>query len=159
VKNLDSLRFREIDPTHYAEAYAFNLLHELSFREASGDDAPDSESERVKNTANILIKLTNGERKYYCLAVFEGENMIAIHFLNRQELDRQPACHIHGLFVHPEYRGIGIATRLKAMGEEWARAMGCAFMDSHVRTTNERMLAINEKLGYTIARYNLRKSL
>ncbi len=159
MKNLDALTFREIDSTRYAEAYAFNLLHELSFREATGDDAPDSESERVKNTANILTKLTNGERKYHCLAVFDGENMIAIHFLNRQHLDRQPACHIHGLFVHPEYRGGGIARRLKEMGETWARGMGCIFMDTHVRTTNRRMLELNEKLGYTIARVNLRKPL
>jgi GNAT superfamily N-acetyltransferase len=31
---------------------------------------------------------------------------------------------VHGLWVHPDYRKQGIATRLKRLGEEWAEKMG-----------------------------------
>jgi RimJ/RimL family protein N-acetyltransferase len=66
--------------------------------------------------------------------------------------------HIHGL-IDNSYRGKGIAYRLKEMGETWAKENKCELMDSNVDVTNDGMIALNEKLGYEISRYNFRKKL
>jgi ribosomal protein S18 acetylase RimI-like enzyme len=85
--------------------------------------------------------------------------MIASIFQDSYEIDQQFACHIHGLWVHPDYRKRGIAKDLKARGEAWAKKMGCKFMDTNVRVGNEPMKSLNESLGYEVARLNYRKNL
>ena len=85
--------------------------------------------------------------------------MIAVHFLDRYEIDKQPACHVHGLWVHPDYRRNGIAKKLKELGEIWAVKMGCKFMDTNVRIKNQKMISLNENFGYEVARFNYRKKL
>jgi ribosomal protein S18 acetylase RimI-like enzyme len=153
---MKNLVYREITG---AEAYAFTLSHEFSLRDSSDLYIPDTEAQRQNKTAKLLEKLRSPEKPYLCLAVFSGEEMVASHFLHRMELDHRPACHIHGLWVQAEFRKLGIARRLKTMGEEWARAMGCQFMDSNVRITNRGMIALNESMGYEVARLNFRKPL
>ena len=85
--------------------------------------------------------------------------MIAAHFLQRMEIDKRPAAHIHGLWVHPNYRGKGLAAKLKETGEAWARKIGCQFMDSNVRVENSKMISLNKEMGYEVARFNFRKQL
>ena len=154
-----ALSFREIDANNFDEVYRFNLLHEFSFRDSSADYVADSEEERQKNTRRIIERLLSGDQKYYCLAVFHDDEMIASLFQDRYEIDKQAACHIHGLWVHPEFRGKGIASKLKRMGELWAKNLGCNFMDTNVRVANQTIITLNQKLGYTVARFNFRKKI
>lgn len=154
-----ALIIREIDANNFNEVYTFNLLHEYSFRDSSDEYLPDSEEQRIKHSTKIIDGILKGDRKYHCLAAFDQENMIAIHFLDRYEIDKQPACHIHGLWVHNNYRNQGLGKELKFLGEAWARKMGCNFMDSNVRAKNEKMISLNESLGFEVARLNFRKKL
>ena len=153
--------FREIDPENYEEAYAFNMLHEYSFRDSSSTYKPDSEEERTRKTQNIVDRLRKRDLRYYCLAVFEetSSEMVAAIFCDRYEIDKQLACHIHGIWVHPTHRKQGLAKRLKLDVEEWAKKTGCRLMDTNVRVSNQNMIALNEKLGYEVARLNFRKKL
>lgn len=151
--------YREIDPHNYSECYQFNLLHEYSLRDSYPAYKADDEEMREFKTNRIVDTLKNETDKFYCLAAFDGKKMIGMIFQNRLELDKVLACHVHGLWVHADYRGHGIARTLKAMGEDWARKKGCTFMDSNVRVTNSSMRALNESLGYEIARLNYRKQL
>jgi GNAT superfamily N-acetyltransferase len=50
--------------------------------------------------------------------------------------------------VDPEYRGRGIARALKLKTVEWARAHGADFIFTANDAENQRMLAINIRLGY-----------
>ena len=154
-----NLLFRKIDPQNDEEAYAFNLLHEYSWRDSSAVYIPDSEEERRRKASRILESIRGTEQKYLYLAVFNDDEMIASHFLHRMEIDKQPACHIHGLWVHPDNRKLGIAKKLKDAGEAWAKKLGCSFMDSNVRVENKKMISLNEKMGYVHARINFRKPL
>lgn len=154
-----ALMIREIDANNFKEVYNFNLFHEYSFRDSSDEYFPDTEERRIKQSTNIIDKILKGDQKYYCIAAFDQENMIAIHFLDRYEIDRQPACHVHGLWVHEDYRSKGLGKELKSLGEAWAKKMGCNFMDSNVRATNRKMISLNESLGYEIVRINYRKKL
>lgn len=154
-----ALIIREIDAKNFNEVYTFNLFQEYSFRDSSDEYLPDSAEQRIKQSTNIIDCILKGDQKYHCLAAFDQENMIAIHFLDRYEIDKQPACHIHGLWVHDDYRNKGLGKELKSLGEAWAKKMGCNFMDSNVRAKNEKMISLNESLGYRVARINFRKQL
>lgn len=151
--------YRDIDANNFEECYQFNLLHEYSFRDSYAGYIPDNEESRKQKTSRIVDTLNNGDEKYLCLAAFDKEQMVGMIFQNRMELDKLPACHIHGLWVHPEYRKKGIAKSLKEMGETWAISKGCKFMDTNVRVSNTNMRSLNESLGYEVARLNYRKSL
>ena len=63
------------------------------------------------------------------------------------------------LWVHPDFRNIGIASKLKSRAEMWARENGLIFMQTNVHESNTRMLKINQSNGYIPAYINLRKIL
>ena len=152
--------YRKINPDIFEEAYQFNLTHEFSFRDSSNLYIPDSEEERIKKTNRIIEQLNNkDEEKYLCLAAFEEDKMIGGIYQNKFTIDNQLACHVHGLWIHSDYRKRGIAKELKRLGEEWAKHQACKFMDSNVRVTNKSMIALNESLGYEVARFNFRKKI
>jgi ribosomal-protein-serine acetyltransferase len=156
---LSPLIFREIDPANFEEVYEFNLQHEYSWRDSSPSYIADSEEDRRKKTEKMIEILNNKSQKYHCLAVFDGKQMIASHFLDRYEIEKRSACHVHGLWVQADYRKRGVAQKLKELGEAWARQQKCVFMDSNVRATNPEMIALNQKLGYELVRHNFRKNL
>jgi ribosomal protein S18 acetylase RimI-like enzyme len=151
--------YRPINPENYEEVYSFNILCEYSWRDSSETYTPDSDEDRKKKTDSIITKLVEGDQKYYCLAAFDDATMVGVIHLERMTIDKRPACHIQGLWVHPNYRGHGVAKRLKELGEEWGKKMGSEFMDSNVRVENEKMIKLNEQLGYEVARLNFRKRL
>ncbi len=153
------LIYREIDPSNFKEVSDFILLHEYSYRDSASTYTPDSGEKREQLSKKLQTQLLRKNSELHCLAAFDGAEMIGAHYLHRMTLDQRPACHIHGLWVHPGYQQRGVARKLKAMGEAWAKRTGCEFMDANVRVTNRRMIALNESLGYTVERLNFRKAL
>lgn len=154
-----ALVYREIDPHNFREVSDFILRHEYSYRDSSPRYVPDSGEKREELSKKLQANLLGPDNKLHCLAAFDGSEMVGAHYLHRMTIDYEPACHIHGLWVHAAYQKQGVARRLKQMGEDWARAQGCTLMDANVRVTNRRMIALNESLGYEVARLNFRKSL
>jgi GNAT superfamily N-acetyltransferase len=152
-------QYREIDAHNEREVYDFVLCHEYAFRDSSSLYVPDSEEQRREKATIMAERLLSGDEVYHCLAAFDGAKMVGAHFLHRMSIDKLPACHVHGLWVHAEHRKTGIARRLKELGEAWARSKGCILMDSNVRVTNLGMIALNESMGYEVARFNFRKRL
>ncbi|PIP90218.1 MAG: hypothetical protein COW01_11015 [Bdellovibrionales bacterium CG12_big_fil_rev_8_21_14_0_65_38_15] len=153
--------YRQINASDFDEIRQFFILNEYCWRDSDPEGFIErSEEKRDSVAAEFLEKLKNiNEEKYHCLAAFNGEEMIASHFLDIYMIEAKLACHIHALWVNPSYRGYGIARKLKEMGEVWARKMNCVFMDSNTKVTNTGMIALNKDLGYSIARYNFRKTL
>jgi ribosomal protein S18 acetylase RimI-like enzyme len=151
--------YRPIHPEDVAEVHAFTLLCENSRRDSTQGLAPDSDEEHRENSEEIIAQLTGDGSRHHCLAAFDDGNMMGVIRLNMMTIDQRPACHVRALWVHPDHRGRGVATRLKELAETWARAKGATFMDTNVRVTNERMIALNTKMGYEVARMNFRKRL
>jgi len=50
--------------------------------------------------------------------------------------------------VHRDYRGRGLALAVKLKGIEYAKRRGAKSVLTHNDSTNERMLAVNRKMGY-----------
>jgi GNAT superfamily N-acetyltransferase len=88
-----------------------------------------------------------------------GKKIVGLHVLRFGEEYEGPAAHIAGLWVHPDYRRIGIARKLKADGEAWARRRGAKFLNSNVMPENAAMLRLNEAEGFRVFRLNMRKDL
>lgn len=65
---------------------------------------------------------------------------------------------VHYLYVSPEYRQHGLATRLKKIAEKVCRARGCDAVEGVVARQNKAMIKLNKKLGYKITRYVFSKS-
>jgi ribosomal protein S18 acetylase RimI-like enzyme len=151
--------YRPIDPEDLAEVHIFTLFCENSGRDSTQGHIPDSGDERKKKVEEIIAQLTMDASKHHCVAAFDDGGMVGVIRLNMMTIDQRPACHVRALWVHPDHRGRGVATRLKELAETWARVMGAAFMDTNVRVTNERMIALNTKMGYDVARLNFRKRL
>lgn len=63
------------------------------------------------------------------------------------------------LWVTPKYRGQRVAKTLKDRAEAWARKQDFAFLQTDVHGTNSKMISINEKAGYTVIQYTMRKPL
>jgi GNAT superfamily N-acetyltransferase len=85
--------------------------------------------------------------------------IVALHIVRRFEEGPRIGAHIGGLWVAEPWRRQGVARRLKAMGESWARSVGATFLNTNVLVSNERMLDLNRKLGFEPYRLNLRKRL
>jgi ribosomal protein S18 acetylase RimI-like enzyme len=154
-----AIAYRPIDPADTDEVHAFNLQCENSGRDANEWYVPDTDEERAAKVQEIIAQLTSDASKHHCLAGFENGSMIGVIRLEMLTIDKLPACHVRALWVHPDHRGRGVARALKEHAESWARAMGSAFMDSNVRASNERMIALNRQMGYEVARLNFRKRL
>ena len=61
-------------------------------------------------------------------------------------------CEIFQLWVAPEYRRQGLATRLKQQAEVEARRRGITLMYTHTEARNLHVIELNLKLGYSEVR-------
>lgn len=65
--------------------------------------------------------------------------------------DTSPVGYIESWFVHPHFRGRGLAGVLAGAAEDWARAKGCTEMASDTWLGNEGSIRTHLKLGYSEA--------
>lgn len=85
----------------------------------------------------------------------EGTMVAFIWFQQRGETDVE----ILSLWVHEEHRQRGLATELKRSVERWCQEHGRTKIVSTVFASNDRMLRLNEKLGYHTVCYHMEKTL
>ncbi len=89
-----------------------------------------------------------------------GNDLIGFHIIRKTPYPPELFIgSIISLWVHPDYRGKGIAGNLKARGEYWARAKSLEFLQTQVHVQNQRMIEVNREHGYEVAYLNLRKQL
>lgn len=103
-------------------------------------------------------KTETPDNTYSGIALHNGE-IVGLHIVRRFEEWEQIGAHIVALWVHPDFRGRGIARTFKSEGERWARSVGATFMNSNIHAGNKRMLELAERAGFTPFRVNMRKRL
>lgn len=62
--------------------------------------------------------------------------------------DTSPVAFLEGIFVVPEARGSGVARRLVAEAEHWAKFMGCSEFASDTQLENTSSHAMHAALGF-----------
>jgi len=92
--------------------------------------------------------------------VSDGDEIVAFHIVKK--IPYPPTFHVGNIitsWVHPDHRGQGLLSKLKANAVSWAKKSEMIFMQTNVHKNNQRMLDINEKNGFESAYINMRKRL
>ena len=161
-----SLEFRTLDYRDVPEVRAYlELLFAIS---AEADEYHFDKSPEFVDRAVIKARREEDESNTFAgialervpgLAQDRKRGIVGLHILRRFEEGPLIGAHIAGLWVAEHRRRQGVARRLKAMGESWARGIGAEFLNSNVLVNNQRMLKLNHDLGFFDYRINLRKRL
>lgn len=99
------------------------------------------ENENGQRIGLLMYSVVNRDGEYLWTTIF--------HELDRglfQEDGR--FIEIFQLWVHPDYRRTGIATRLKLMLEDNAKSIHVNLIYTHTEERNQYVIDMNEKLGY-----------
>ena len=94
--------------------------------------------------------MTNTPSKNLFVAVAENDYKEIRGFIwgKRQEADNNSVM-ILSLYVENESRNLGIASGLKHELEKWCKKECIDTIETTVHYTNEKMIELNKKLGYT----------
>ncbi len=155
--NLDDIEFRTLDYVADSEVRAYiRLFWDIPLEH---NEYFTRRSDSFVDDWVISARKSESPSNTFPGIALHGAEIVGVHVARRFEEWEQVGVHIAGLWVHPSYRGLGIARVLKANGENWARSVGAMFMNTNVQAENHRMMSINEQSGFTLYRYNLRKRL
>lgn len=72
---------------------------------------------------------------------------------------RGDAGQVHGLYVVPDYRGTGLASRLFERAREWANECGCTRLSLDVHPDNEPARSVYREWGFEPVRERLVRPL
>jgi ribosomal protein S18 acetylase RimI-like enzyme len=134
----------------------------------SGQDETEmTQQEKEDHRLKILKFITDQDKGAYVFVDSESNKQIGTimyHIRNRDidypwkptfnELDRNlfqsdgRFMEIFQLWVHPKYRRLGLATKLKLKIEEDARHHKVNLIYTHTEGTNPHVVSLNKKLGY-----------
>jgi len=152
-----TIEYRTLNYRNVSELRTFlGLLYEIS---AERDPYHFEKSPEFIDRALVKARREEDASNTFAGLALEGTEIVGLHVLRRFEEGPLVGAHVAGLWVAERCRRRGVARRLKAMGESWARSIGAAFLNSNVLVTNEPMLQLNRRLGFDDYRVNLRKRL
>lgn len=133
-----------------------SLLYDIS---RAGDAYHFEKSPEFIDWCMIKARREENESNTFAGLAHVRREIVGLHILRRFEEGPLVGAHMGGLWVAERCRRQGVATRLKGMGEEWARSIGASFLSSNVLVGNAAMLELNHRLGYEDYRIQLRKRL
>jgi GNAT superfamily N-acetyltransferase len=149
--------FRLLDYKDVGEVRAFlTLLHAIG---AEADPYYFEKTPELIDRAVIKARREENPGNTFAGLALDHGTIVAVHVLRRFEEGPLVGAQVSGLWVSPALRRQGVARRLKAMGEAWARSIGAHFLNSNVLSQNAPMLSLNRDLGFENYRINLRKRL
>ncbi|MBN1970003.1 MAG: GNAT family N-acetyltransferase [Candidatus Delongbacteria bacterium] len=107
-----------------------------------------------------ITRFVNIFNKGKMVTFIATHNNKIIGFVWAEFVDNDPEdSKIISLWVDPDYRNQGIATKLKKKLEENLKISGVKKLRTNVYAPNKQMLDLNLKLGYRIIRYDMLKDL
>lgn len=142
-----------------------NNLQELNFIAKIHEELPMGwindyivDPNDIEQTFHRLIKKQH-EHAIFC-GIIENKNKI-VSFLWAELSEKNPSVlDIMSLWTDLEYRRQGLATKLKVELEKWAKKQqGIKEIHTTVSKKNEKMVELNEKLGYETSYYRMIKQV
>lgn len=112
----------------------------------------------VQRTINRLVAKHDKDGVACFVAEYEDE---IISFIWAEVNEKyQEIVDIYSLWTRPQYRGQGIATKLKRRLEQWVQEETSARqIQTTVNARNPGMVQLNQKLGYEVQSYKMVKKL
>lgn len=148
--------FRNVDRTN------LNELRKIAEIDVTIPRLFDSNFQVNEQTVMATIDLLQNkikEDEFFELAMFK-EEIVGYHVVKKiSYTDGKIAGSVYSIWVDEKFRRKGIATKLKQHAEAWARENKLHHIATHVHKENAKMLALNEKQGFELAFYQLRKKL
>lgn len=154
----------------YMESYTFRILQkddikEFNFIAEVHESLPAAwinnyiiDDEEVKKTIEELVKRHKGSQILCC--IFENNDEIIGFIWAEVNEDNSEVVDIISLWTSENYRGQGIATKLKIQLEDWTKnKTNAKKISTTVSAKNKAMLALNQKLGYEINSYKMTKMI
>lgn len=152
-----TIEYRTLNYRDHSEVRQYlSLLYDIS---RAGDAYHFEKSPEFIDRCMIKARREENESNTFAGLAHERGEIVGLHILRRLEEGPLVGAHMGGLWVAERCRRQGVATRLKAMGEGWARSLGASFLSSNVLVGNAPMLELNRRLGYEDYRIHLRKRL
>lgn len=157
VISIDQIEFRTVHPDDPAEYRAYMRLFwdiqidlNPTFTRRT-DEWLDNwvEAARVRETHR---NARNG-------VALHDRRIVGLYAARTHDAHGRLVAHVAGLWVHEDYRRIGIAARLREEAEAWARGVGAEYLEANVDVHNARMLELSRRAGFEVVRLNLRKEL
>ncbi|MDI9309674.1 MAG: GNAT family N-acetyltransferase [Limnohabitans sp.] len=94
-----------------------------------------------------------GLKNQICYLVKDQENYFAfIHITTRNEYvegaESSPVAYIEGIYVKPNHQGNGVARKLVALAENWAKQKGLTQIASDTDISNIPSIDFHKRLGF-----------
>ena len=157
MHSLQDISFRTVN---YADELELRSYLEIFWKlPAENNEYFTKRTDSFMNEWLESAKNTESTENTFSGIALHSTKIVGLHIARKFEEWEQIGVHLAGLWVHPEYRGIGISKKMKQQAEVWAKSIGATFINTNVQRDNERMLSINKNAGYKVFRYNLRKRI
>ena len=138
-----------------SDAEQYVKLHNLVWRDAYKDIFPQEVFEERDKKAQAIINgfadwmSANPEDIYYC-AEADGKLvgfMTATLYTKNSHFKDKNFAEIMGMYIHPDYQGLGIGSKFKKIFVEWAKAQGATKYVIGVLSDNHNARKVYEKWG------------
>lgn len=138
-----------------SDAEQYVKLHNLVWKDAYKNIFPEEVFERREQRAEAVINgfsdwmSSSPEDIYYCAEVggkLVGFMTATVHTKNEHFKDKNYA-EIMGMYIHPDYQGLGIGSKFKNIFVEWAKAQGATKYLIGVLGDNHNARKVYEKWG------------
>ncbi len=110
----------------------------------------DETVQRIKNAKNEDLFITIVEDK---------QEQIQGFIWAYKQKKHQDSVMILSLYIEEDFRGKGLATKLKTLLEEWCHSEGIKKIHTTTHYENHNMIVLNQKLGYIPGMVNMTKIL
>lgn len=94
---------------------------------------------------------------FFDLAVDQDQKIIGFHLVKKVAYFDRFAGRVDTLWVSPSHRKSGLASALKCRAEEWALIQKLDHLHTWVHSDNTQMISINNRMGYEIVNYKMKK--
>ena len=142
-----------IRPTNESDAPAYRELRMAALRAHPEDFGADYDSLAARSIEHWQERMregAGGERGITHVAVAQGE-LIGMMVLQRGDLPKlRHWAHIFGVYVRPEWRGVGIADGLIEACAAYASTLGLRLLKLGVVTTNVSAIQLYQRCGFRV---------
>jgi predicted kinase/GNAT superfamily N-acetyltransferase len=103
-----------------------------------------------------FLKSVN-DNDFFEVVIDKNENIVGFHVVKKVPHFNKFAGRIDTLWVSPSSQKHGLASDLKKHAEAWAIEHNLGHLHTWVHSDNTKMISINERMGYKIVNYKMRK--
>jgi len=151
-----------IRPVKPQDAESYTNLHNLVWRAAYKDIFPeevfvDKESKKQKMIEMFPLFARNDNTRMVYVAEAGGEIVgfvSGVILSNYPHFQEKGYADLQGIYIHPNFQGVGLGTKFKNIFEKWASENGASKYVIGVLKDNHKARKVYEKWGGQLDTYN-----